>query len=227
MVRSEFNTLVGAFAAVEGQAYLTSASDLNALYNECISIFAERTLCVYNPKVTLTLSNGVAAYNLRDTAIVTTYRVVLPMHVIINNVTLTNPLGRPGPVSAKEFAMIDSVWSVSSGTPTRWTREVLSNSGTSKSGTYIRLSPAPNATVVSNSNNFVGGYVLPPDMSDDAHEVPLPLEYQRTAAVFTAARLIAPRSAGSSLEKMARLDGEAAEQMKMLMERAQSLVGDL
>lgn len=206
---------------------MTSSSDLNSLYNECVSIFAERTLCVYNPKVALTLTNGQAEYNLRNTSVVTTYRVVLPVHVIINNVTLTNPLGKPGPISGKEFSMIDSVWSVSSGTPTRWTREVLSNSGTTKSGTYIRLNPAPNATVVSNSNNFVGGYVLPPDMSQDTDEVPVPLEYQRTLAVFTAARLVAPRSAGSSLEKMARMDGEAAEQMKMLMERAQVLIGGM
>lgn len=215
--------MVGAFAEVEGQAYLTASSDLNALYNECVSIFCERTLCVYNPKVALTLSNGVATYNLRDTAIVTTYRVVLPEHVIINNATLTNPLGKPGPLSVKEFSMIDSVWGAASGTPTRWTREVTAPGTTGKAGTLIRLYVPPDATTVSNGNNFVGGYVLPPDMSSDSHEIQVPLEYQRTLAVFTAARLIAPRSAGSSLEKMSRLDAEAAEQMKMLLDRANAM----
>lgn len=223
MVRSAFRTLVQAYCAADGQSYITTDADYDALINESLKIYAERTLAFYNDSIVLTLVNGTGVYDLRDitTPVVTTYAVCWPVSVIINNAPLKDFKGRPGPITQEEFQGLSDGYSAAAGaSPTRWTRY---------SPTTIRLYVKPNATTVSTGNNYIAGYYLPADITagagSDSTEIPLPIEHERVAAAFTAARAIDPRASGSSLEKMARLDAAAAEQMARFEALAQQMMG--
>ncbi len=225
MVRSAFRTLVQAYVATDGQQYITTDADYDALINEGLKIYAERTLCFFNDSVVLNLVNGTATYDLRDitTPVVTTYQVVWPVSVIINNAPLKNFYGRPGPITQKEFQGLTDGYSAAAGaSPTRWTLEAP---------TTIRLYVKPNATTVSSGNNFVAGFTLPVDITagagSDSTEIPLPIEHERVAAAFVASLAIDPRASGSSLEKMQRLDGAAAAQMERFEQNAQILMGGM
>ena len=211
MTRLELKTLVGYFAQASGQAYITAASDINALIGECIGIYAEETLTFFDPKIALTLSSGVSAYDLRSLSIVSK-KVCLPVSVAIGNATLTNMYGRPGPISSTEWHGLSDAYSVSNATPTRWTWEPPNT---------LRLYAAPSSA---GSNNYVSGYYIPADLSADGDEVPLPAECERELALFVTSRLLDPRASGESLEKVQRLDQVAWARFQARKERAAQLM---
>lgn len=63
MTLTSISTLIDAFVAAGGQAYITSSADKYALINEMIGWYAEETLTFFDPRVTLTTIAGVQSYD--------------------------------------------------------------------------------------------------------------------------------------------------------------------
>lgn len=82
----------------------------------------------------------------------------------------------------------------------------------------IRFTPTPDDAYELN----VFGYLAHPLVDYEGAEILIPRRYMRTLAVYAAALALDPRASGSSLEKMARLSIQAASEMGVLMDEAQS-----
>lgn len=212
MTLGEFRTLVLAYAQVEGQPYLTAAADVDSLLNEKLREFAKRTLCLYTPSAAFALQSGVSTYYLEGTTdpVVTsgTTEFVRINHVILNSLPLYDPIGKMGQTDHSALIAEDpNYMETAAGTPTRW---VL------LPGSKILLAPKPSAAFLTTSSgkNFVSGWTFPATLVDDADELSIPIDIQRTAAIFCAAELIGPYASGSSLEKYGRLLSIAEAKMR-------------
>lgn len=212
MTLGEFRTLVLAYAQVEGQPYLTAAADVDSLLNEKLREFAKRTLCLYTPSAAFALQSGVSTYYLEGTTdpVVTsgTTEFVRINHVILNSLPLYNPYGTMGPTNLPDLIALDpNYMETAAGTPTQW---VL------LPGSKILLAPKPSASFLTTSSgkNFVAGWTFPATLVDDADELAIPVDTQRSAAIFCAAELIGPYASGSSLEKYGRLLSIAEAKIK-------------
>lgn len=214
MTRSQFAEIVSAFVATHGRAYLTDETDLNEFYNERLAAYSYRTYCLFDDAIALTLVSGTPTYDLRALAKL----VFHPMHVVIDGSVLYDYDGQPGPVAALELMRQEPTYLVSTAAPPlRWCYMPPST---------IRLWPKPDAVY---SNCFVGGYYLHPviatNAGGDATELTLPVEHQRTAAVFAAIDLMEPNAAADSdYARMKVLDPRAAADMRRHEERAKELL---
>lgn len=193
MTLAEIRALAEEFAKADGQTYVTGTADKTAIINEMLVWYAEQCLAFFNPRVALTTVSGTSLYDLRSASV--TVRVVYPVALVMNNVVIKDFYGRSGPISTKEYLNLSDNTSVSnSATITRWVFEPPNS---------IRLYPAPNGAI---SNSYVQGFTVPAALSAESDECPLPVESEREFAMLCAARFIDPRAAGTSLEKLKRMD---------------------
>lgn len=168
-----------------------TAAQLTGLVNWAIRLFSRKTLCNFDPEMTLTLVAGTQVYNIRDvTTPVVSRKVIHPLFVTINTVPLMGPDGRtPG------------MWGFSQLADFRWTFQTEANGKPFRAavlpGYKIALSPPPDAGAVSDGNNFIAGYYMAANMvnsTDDANSPDIPEEYHEILAYLVAFKAAQPRA---------------------------------
>ncbi len=219
MTRIVFRDLVLSICRFSGISYLEDAQDVNGLINERIRSFAERTRCLYDDRITFTLTGSGQAgyYDQHGTAF---GRDVLEVHrLYIDGQPLRNFQGKYGPVSIEELATYYPTYLTDSPAKPQFFCQIPPRT--------IRLFPTPDQDY---AQCFAAGWYLPAAIaiqaSGDSQELDLPEEYQRTAAYWTASALLIPTATGQSdYERMANLNQEAAFFMQELANRSRRQLG--
>ena len=201
-----------------GISYVASAIDVNALINERVRAFAERTRCLYDDAVTFTLAASTSVYSYRSSGVFSRDLIEVD-RVYISRNPLSNFQGKFGPISLDELVYnFPTYLTDGTGIPSHFC-QIAPHS--------LRLYPTPASAYV---NCFVSGWYMPSNIttstSGDSTEIGLPEEYQRTAAYFTASALLFPTSTGDiDYQKLAQLNQEAGTQMLELTNRSKRFVG--
>lgn len=237
MIRSEFRTLVKAYTEFEAQPYITADADWNTVINERLALYSFLTLALYDDTIDIITTGPSKAwlygnppiYSLMDDgfynpdALGLSRRVFWPKQVVVgaNNV-LRNFAGRPGPITPRE--MNDQI---PYSTATVLTAADILN-WTMLPNYILRIFPKPDATF-NNAGVVTGvipGFYLHPSLTGDGQEVYLAQHHERAAAAFCAVGGLGPRASGSSLEKMQRLDSQAADFMQYEVMQARRLMNE-
>lgn len=208
MTRGELRARVVEFGKVRGKPFIAESDTvgLNAFINECGGDFSERTYCIFSPRVPLALQVGVSAYSLRP--ITGGVKMIHPTNVRIAAVTLRDFLDRPGPISREEFYAADYPTPVNA-LPERWCWTAPD--------TITFNTPA--AAV--GTSNTIDGYTRMPELDADEDDVPILEPWHHCLAVYIAARLHEPKSAGETLAVMRELSAKAVADMAGLVAQVQ------
>ncbi len=210
MTRGEFRELVVKIADFSSNNYTDSSIEVNALINERIDAFCTWTHLYYGDQITLTITPNVYEYDMRGSSF--SQRMSNIDRVFINGQLLLNFESYPGPANLNQLAQfIPGYVSTPSAQPHKW---------------YVRppntfcLYPAPDQVYTC----LVAGSYLPQHItlvaSGDAQEVPIPSEYVRSCAYFTALALITPTATDQSdYQRLQALSSVAAEDMAALKSR--------
>lgn len=177
-------------------------------FNWAIRAIARR-VCLFDPKITLTLTADVGTYDLRSLSVLSR-KVVRPYYVVINGNMLLDASRRGyGMLTLGELDILNPAWrTAASGTPSR----------AAYHGTTLYLDSKPNAAVVSGGSNYVGGTYLPVALtaSDLSVELPLPEELHEAVCYFAAYHTSTPMA--SEQEAWKRLGVYAQEWQSVVEE---------
>lgn len=202
MNKSEIRTLAKRYTEYESQPYVTTDEDWDTLMAEALIQFSTDTLCLRENRVRLDVAPNVGVYNLRTAPEI---RIALPLNVRLNGEIFKNFNGDPGPVHANQYDRYFP--NPDNGKPKRWCHHPPDG---------IRFLPTPDTIYTLE----VDAYVIHPEVIGEQDPILFPEEYHRTFAIFMASLALGPRAAGSSLERMERLDQVSFYRMRELMERA-------
>lgn len=140
----------------------------------------------YDPKITLTLTAGMADYNLRDTAVVSR-KIIRPFSVCINGSMLWDASRNDyGMWTLAELERRNPSWRTdTSSIPTK---------AVYYGGNRLLLHPTPTADVVSAGNNFISGQYLAANLttSDGSNSPDIPEELHEAIAYYAAAHSALP-----------------------------------
>jgi len=235
MTRANFRTFCKKYIEFDAQPYITADADWNTLINERLELFSALTCCLFHDRITLGQTAVPAGwcyggqyprYNLLDGGFYAldtvgyTRRVFWPKQVRIAGRLLRDLGGKPGPISNEDMDALFSQTTAGSDLAADMLYWSWDASFT------MRLFPGPDndAFNVPSVSGDISGYYLHPALTNDAHEIYVPDHMERAAACFVAVGALDPRAAGSSLEKMQRLDAQAADMMTQLMAQANLLM---
>lgn len=219
MTRGTFRALVESICRYSGIQYLEDAPAVNDLINERVRSFAERTRCLYDDRIVLTLSSSgstAGVYDLRGSGF---GRNVVEVHrLIIDGQPLLNYQGKYGPISLEELAYWHPKYITDSAAKPRRFCHIPPHS--------IRLYPAPDQAY---GSCFAQGWYMPSSItthaSGDSAEIGLPEEFTRAAAYWTATALMVPTStAQTDFERLAFLNQDALGLMNELYTRSRRLL---
>jgi hypothetical protein len=215
MTRTEIRNLALEFCKVDGQQYLaaTQTTELNALINRCLIQVGSKYPALYDDQIQFTLVPGTHTYNLRNAASFAR-RISKPLQVVIDGLPLQSPRGGRGKSSMAELNATWEVYRTSPNSkPLFWAE---------KPPQHLRLFPTPDFAY---ADSYVSGWYLPPDLTTDAQEPELPLEYHEAFTRYVAAKLLEPYSSGESVAKRMRLQAEAEADLARMRDDAQRAYG--
>lgn len=188
MTLSEIRTLLTNLQQLDLDNYAGTAPS-NADYllqiNRALRWFANETWCCYDDKVTLTLTAAQRLYDLHDiTTPVVSKKIVRLDHVVINGVILRGWDGRKGLWQMRDMLDVNPGYlAYTDGTPAY---------AFMRDDRFLVLSPAPTAGVVSTGSNYLGGVILPTDLSGDSDVPAIPYQYHEWIAYIAAVQSSEP-----------------------------------
>lgn len=208
MTRARLKRLALNYASGFGENYVLNTEDteLNSIIDERLKLFTDRTRCLYDDKISLTLSVGVDEYSLRNTSVFT-QEVAEITAVMINGQFI--PRAR-----SQDMKYIGNYLLASSNLPKLWFMSPRHS---------LVLYPKPDSAY---SNCYVSAWYLQPDLTSDSDATLIPEEYDRTAAAFVALALLRPgKGTPEALNYYAGLKAETEAEMEALRQRSDSLLG--
>jgi len=214
MTRTDLMAIVDALVAASGRPYVTAAVDKNKAFNRRQLMYAEKTRCLYEDDVALTLLIGQGTYDARSGSFAK--RLCHIDHIAIEGIPLTNYQRRKGLVSIEELQANEFAYlSAENARPLR---------AAFVGGSTYRLWPAPDAVY---NNCFAAGYALPADLPTDPSGDNLSLEFNEedceALAVYTAVGLVDWQStSGTDYERMQYFSVPAARHMESMSKEVAS-----
>lgn len=209
MTRARFRRIVLNYADGFGENYVLNTEDteLNTIIDERLKLFTDRTRCLYDDKISFTLSVGQDDYSMRNTTVFTQEMAEVTA-VMIDGQFI--PRAR-----SADMKLISATYLVTpSNKPKLWLISPRHS---------LQLYPKSDAVY---SNSYVSGWYLQPDLTSDSDATLIPEEYDRTAAAFTALALFRPgKGSREALNYYAGLKAETEAEMDELRKRSDSLLG--
>lgn len=195
--------LVKAYVDVHGAPYVTG-TDQNDAINQALERFTEDTYCLYDDDVAFTTTNGVANYDLRDTAVFG-QKMLRVMRVMVNGNQIRQV------ATQRDMANLSSTYILAAAdVPTMWFTQ---------GSTTLMLYPKPASTY---ADSYVAGWYLHPTLSDDTDVLVIPDADIQAAAIECAIALMHPRAAGKVKENLMALRQELDAMKMKIRARAQT-----
>lgn len=204
-----FKTTAKAFVRYDqGINYLSDNSlDEDVFFNDRLKAFTAETLCLYETGAALTLTDAQAAYNYRTASFSPSTVFVDVDHITIRDTNsidsiLMNFNGHPGPISWDELlGAYPNFVNALEGRPLYWAKTAPHS---------VYLYPKPD-TATYPTAYFSGPKFHATLSGTDA--LTIPEEYQRVAAIYAAASLMAPYATGDTYALMRQIDETAFKAM--------------